>query len=548
MQNQPKILIVDDESRFSDSLKRLLAPAGYEIRIAHDARSALECLAASNFDIVLLDIILPDLSGYHLMDWPVWPEPAPLFIIMTGDASLDTAVEAVRKGAVDYLRKPFEPEDLFSAIEKALHRRQDTLKHDQSQTRPKSPHAKLQSEVKDRIIELVKTVWHLSAEFEECRTEQTALKSSKHRYIDMLRYHPDFIYFLNREGNFRLVGGAVRKLLGFRPEELMGQHFSAILPPADIQQVHWHFQERRTGSRSTRGHEISLVAKNRVEELRPVFQLYSFGLYRNILLRNPESYIGTFGLARDISAEKLLNQRLAASQRLAWAGELALSIAHEISSPIQGLLSLLSAIDRSKEPAIDLLDQIELLKDGLKQISQTTQGLLDLNRPRNDIRRALDVHQLIQQMAALVRSYLKERKIILEMDLDPALPYVLASRQQIGQVLMNLIKNAAEAISGYGTDGSLQGGPQSPGGRILVRTQNQKSQALIQIIDSGPGIPGNEFDQIFNPFYTGKQKKGMGLGLAICRQIIEDHGGRIWAENASAGGAVFMIQLPPMAP
>jgi PAS domain S-box-containing protein len=544
MHEPPKILIVDDESRFSYSLKQILAPGGYEIHIAANGRSALKSLARSNFDVVLLDVILPDLSGYQLIDWSCGPDPQPLFIIMTGDASLETAVEAIRKGAVDYLRKPFAPEELIAALEKALDRRRKTLKRHQWQRWLTSSHGRLRTEMRHQTSELDKTVWHLKMEFEERRKAQAALRLSKRRYIDLLRNHPDIVYLLNREGYFRLVGGAVRELIGFQPEELKGLHFSAIVPPHDMQRVHWHFLERRTGPRSTRGYEISLVAKHHHQNERPVFKLYAFGLYHNVHPRNPDSFIGTFGMARDISVEKLLHQRLAATQRLASAGELALSIAHEISSPIQGLLSLLNAIGRSKEPVADLLAHLELLKGGLSQISQTTQGLLDLNRPRDDVRQAMDVHHLIRQMAAMVRSYLKERKIVLELDLDPSLPDVVASRQQVGQVLLNLIKNAAEAISGNAWRDSLQSPSKGQAGRILIRTRNLKTQALIQIIDNGPGISSDEFDRIFDPFYTGKPRNGMGLGLAICRHIIEDHGGRIWAQNALAGGAIISIQMP----
>jgi signal transduction histidine kinase len=131
-----------------------------------------------------------------------------------------------------------------------------------------------------------------------------------------------------------------------------------------------------------------------------------------------------------------------------------------------------------------------------------------------------------------------------QLDLSAQRSTFFASPQQMGQVLMNLINNAVEAITGmpgYFERAHLgQGG----GGTIAIRTYNRDEDFVIELRDSGPGIPPADLTRIFDPFFTSKKPMGMGVGLAICYGIVEEHHGRITAANGPEGGAVFTITLP----
>jgi signal transduction histidine kinase len=120
----------------------------------------------------------------------------------------------------------------------------------------------------------------------------------------------------------------------------------------------------------------------------------------------------------------------------------------------------------------------------------------------------------------------------------------IASPQQMGQVLMNLINNSVEAITGMPGYFERAHHSQSGGGSITIQTFNRDEQFVIELKDSGPGIPPSDLNRIFDPFFTSKKPMGMGVGLAICHGIVEEHHGRITAENAPDGGAVFTIALP----
>jgi signal transduction histidine kinase len=253
-------------------------------------------------------------------------------------------------------------------------------------------------------------------------------------------------------------------------------------------------------------------------------------------------------VARDITQTKQLQNQLIRSERLAATGQLAASIAHEINSPLQGITALLNVLRSTYGNDENLQHKLELIKGAYNSIRDTVKNLIDLNRPGKEKKQLIDVNQVIENTVALVRSLLKKNMIVPHVELEAKHATFFASPQQIGQVLMNLINNAVEAItgvSGYFERAHLE---QGGGGNIVIKTYNRDEEFVIELRDSGPGIPPTDFDRIFDPFFTSKKSLGMGVGLAICHGIIEDHHGKITAANAPDGGAMFTIALPLLLP
>jgi DNA-binding NtrC family response regulator len=120
MKDRPGVFIVDDEKRMCDSLKVLLEHRGFDVAVATSGKEALNQIARKDFDLFLLDICIPDLDGFYLMERIFSRSPQAPVVMMTGDASVDSAIKALKKGAYDYLKKPFEPEDLEKTIKNAL--------------------------------------------------------------------------------------------------------------------------------------------------------------------------------------------------------------------------------------------------------------------------------------------------------------------------------------------------------------------------------------------------------------------------------------------
>lgn len=145
----------------------------------------------------------------------------------------------------------------------------------------------------------------------------------------------------------------------------------------------------------------------------------------------------------------------------------------------------------------------------------------------------LDLNEVVREALLLAQGELRHRSIVVESSLDPNLPHIDANRIQLQQVLLNLIGNAIEAMDTAATSARV----------LRVRTQRNDQEALVTVEDTGPGIDPKGTDHIFEPFFTTKSS-GTGLGLPICRTIIDSHGGRIWATSGTTGGTVLQFVLP----
>ena len=224
--------------------------------------------------------------------------------------------------------------------------------------------------------------------------------------------------------------------------------------------------------------------------------------------------------------------------RVATAGELSASIAHEINQPLASMVTSANAGLRWLSRSTPDLDEIAA---GLKQIvsdghraSQVIKSVRTMVKKDAQERTLFDVNDLIREIVALFGIELNEHRIVVRSVLTEGLPRVLADRTQLQQVILNLVRNAIEAMSTeMGREGVLR-----------IRSEADESgEVLIAIEDSGSGINPKNLDRIFEPFFTTKSE-GMGMGLSICRSIIEAHGGRLTAAPAHPHGSVFQVILP----
>jgi nitrogen-specific signal transduction histidine kinase len=239
-------------------------------------------------------------------------------------------------------------------------------------------------------------------------------------------------------------------------------------------------------------------------------------------------------VARETTQTRLLQDQIIRSARLAATGQLAASIAHEINSPLQGISALLNVM--RSPTARQYLNASYRPGQRLQQHPGHGQEP-SISPPGKEKKQLTDVNQVVENTVALVRSLLLKNMITAELELVARSSTLIASPQQLGQVLMNLLNNSVEAITGvpeYFEHAQLSSEAR---GRIAVRTFNRDNEFVVELKDSGPGIPDADLNRIFDPFFTSKKPMGMGVGLAICHGVIEDHHGRITAANAPEGGA-----------
>jgi PAS domain S-box-containing protein len=352
------------------------------------------------------------------------------------------------------------------------------------------------------------------------------------RYKELFENVGDSVFILNRNGVIMECNDRAYESTGFTQPELVSRPLFDLVSPAQADIVRGMLQD---------------VLREKDTRFELTFQTKSRGVVPYEINCRYVVYLGEpcfLCVARDVTQTRLLHNQLIRSERLAATGQLAASIAHEINSPLQGITALLNVLRSTYTDDDYLQRKLELVKSAFNSIRDTVKNLIDLNRPGKEKKQLTDVNQVINNTVALVRSLLKKNMIAVRLDLAANRSTLFASPQQMGQVLMNLINNAVESITG--APGYFEKAHLTPGGggSIAIQTCNRNEEFVIELTDSGPGISEANLNRIFDPFFTNKKPLGMGVGLTICHGIIEDHQGKITAANAPGGGAVFTITLP----
>ena len=253
----------------------------------------------------------------------------------------------------------------------------------------------------------------------------------------------------------------------------------------------------------------------------------------------------TIGVTLDVSAQKqadlqLQHQReeMAHRNRVSLMGEMTASFAHELNQPLTAIANNASAARRFLERGnIDPALLQQLLQDMVadsQRAGEVIRGIRSLVRKETSVHTLLDLNSVITETVRLVSTDVLSRESVVTTELDPELPQVKATLVQIQQVLLNLIINALDAMEGL---------PPAER-RIIIRTRSDKGDVVeVSVRDFGTGLPKEKPDKVFDHFFSTKQK-GMGMGLAIVRSIIESHGGTIVGENAPDRGARMIVRLP----
>ncbi|HWB10804.1 MAG TPA: ATP-binding protein [Pirellulales bacterium] len=221
------------------------------------------------------------------------------------------------------------------------------------------------------------------------------------------------------------------------------------------------------------------------------------------------------------------------SERLAAVGELAAGVAHELRNPLTSVKLLIQAVQRNQVAASADEKRLQVVEQEIVRMETTIRELLDFARPPKLRRVCHDVRDTLRRALTLVAASAQQAKVVIEEQLGDAPALVDADPAQLDQVFVNLLLNAIEAMADGGTL------------HVTVDQQGRQSDGLLRIVfrDTGSGIPDQVMSRLFEPFVTSKER-GIGLGLAISRRIMQEHGGGLTASNAPPGGAMFIVEVP----
>jgi diguanylate cyclase (GGDEF)-like protein/PAS domain S-box-containing protein len=332
---------------------------------------------------------------------------------------------------------------------------------------------------------------------------------------DLIEHNPDPICTFDRKGKLIAVNPATVKLLGYTADEMTKREFVSLIHPQDRLKALTGFRETINGN--SKHLELKMVHKDGYAVTVDV---------TNIPIIADHQIVGIYGVAKDVTDRKKAEELLRNADRLAVTGQLAAGLAHEIRNPLTALKGFVQLLQSSR---IENKAYYPIMLTELERINFIVNEFLLLSKPRPASFRESDIRIVIDHVVTLLetQAILNKVRILTEQVID--MKPIRCDENQMKQVFVNVLKNAIEAMPA--------------GGEVTVRTERTERLLTVHITDQGSGIPEELASQIGQPFFTTKEN-GTGLGLMICHNIMESHGGKLSIASMSGGGTTVEIELP----
>jgi len=524
-----KILVIDDEAGIQELCQRVLIQEGHAVKTASSGEEGLEILAKEGFDLVLSDLRMPGIDGIKLLKKIKETNPETEVIIVTGQATIETAIEALKGGAFDYILKPFNISELISASKKCL------------------DYAKLKRQ--ENVFRETTYLYQLAQEALKTKSEKALLEFILTRMVKSLNADAGSV-FIVIPGQCRLVPMAVYGDFSKDKESEMkvGEKIAGWVAdkrtPLLIQDGLESFEQFK--KLISRPEIVSAVVSPIVNQgmLLGVVCLNRFKYQTNYVFTDHDLesvQVFVFHTALIITA---MRNQLAAIELDNLKTEFLANVSHELRTPlmaISGAMELLmvfakALIDNEKGRMF-----LDMISRNIERMRYLVNDLLDFSRMETGIikvlREPFDICQVIRETAQDLVVRAGEKQITVQCDNSSGEKMdIMADRERIKQVLINLIINSIKFTANGGVV------------RVGCYAKNG-SDVEFYVKDNGIGIPEDKFDKIFEKFYqvdgsVSRVQQGFGLGLAIVKAIIDAHGGKITVESEINKGSSFTVKLP----
>jgi PAS domain S-box-containing protein len=483
-----RLLVVDDERMMRELCRHSLASEGHEVTVVESGPAALEIFRPGEFDLVLTDLMMPGMSGLDLLAGVLEVDPEVACVMMTAQATVETAVEAIKRGAFNYVSKPFTPGELVALVGKALEVRWLTQES-----------ARLREEAGRNLLLLT--------------AEQSRIRTIVESMVDG-------VMVINREGKLVLFNPALLRLLGIKGElPTTGESPSESLFPEQL--LGWMKEASAEADTSRVARELSGGPPN---------------LAANIALIRDEAgeALGVVAVVRDITEAKNLQQRMS---------DFVSMVAHELRSPLGAISQYLDVIlSGATKGQPDKEQQIlGRCRGRTGALSQLVGDLLEFARlqgkrkARERTLAPLEVAEVLRETVDFASQPAAARKVTLTLDLPQALPQVDADRDDLLRLFTNFVDNAIK----YNREG----------GSVRIAGHVTDGYVVVEVIDTGLGIAQDQLARLGEAFFRVKtpetaQITGTGLGVSICKEIIEAHNGHLEVESEEGQGSTFRVLLP----
>ncbi|OGP73582.1 MAG: PAS domain-containing sensor histidine kinase, partial [Deltaproteobacteria bacterium RBG_16_50_11] len=372
----------------------------------------------------------------------------------------------------------------------------------------------------------------LNIDISERKRMERELKEANEFLVNLIESSVDGIIVTDMKGNILIFNKGAEDILGYKAEEVVGKmNIRSIYESGIGKEV---MEKLRSPDYGGVGKLTSFPILHR----RKDGELIEGDLSASFIYDDEGREIASIGIFKDLR-ERLrierelreMQQALLHSEKLAAMGRLTSQIAHELNNPIYGIMNTLELLKTEIPPESKRRRILELSLSEIQRLAEMLKNMLSFSKPEEEKRRPVNLNELIEGILMVMEKQMRESNVHVETHLDSSIPEVMASTNQMRQVMLNLFKNAKEAMP--------------KGGGLTIWTAREEDDVVIRIKDTGVGIPEEIRDRIFEAFFTTKQKvKGVGLGLSVCYGIVKDHGGEINFDSEAEKGTTFTIRLP----
>ncbi len=485
-----RILVVDDEKIMREGAERILTKEGWKATIAENRERGLELIKDGKFRILLLDLMMPGISGMDVLKTVRESQPELLVIVITGYATIENAVEAMKRGAYDFIPKPFTPDQLRIVVRRALEK------------------LNLEREAELLRIEREKSLQDVANE--------------KSKTLTIINHMADGVLVTDQNGCIVLNNPAVTRMLGLEEESPLGKHLSEWTGNEDLARM----LEKVLSMGSSQNRGIS-------QELALGDPPKNFFVAHSAPIRSEQGEVfGSVTIFNDVTWLKELDQM---------KSEFVNMVSHELRSPLSSIRQKLSLIvdgltGEINEEQKQIVSRVQHRIDGLIGMISS---LLDLARIEAgrlvQQKERIALSEIIDEVVELMDQEVEKKGLKFEVTIDAQLFPVHADRQSMETVITNLLSNAVK----YNREG----------GRVSISARNRGEFVEVKVADTGVGISEENLPRIFDKFYRIRSEYtrkviGSGMGLPLVKAIVEAHFGTISVESESGEGTTFTVLLP----
>jgi len=499
-----KILLIDDEESIRRLLSISLGHKGFQVITAEDGEKGIEMFRQEAPQIVLTDIKMPGVDGLEVLRQVKALDPEAQVIVITGHGDMESAIEALKLEASDFLNKPIKDEALMIAIKRA----QDVLWMRQ---RLKEYTSTLEVKVKEATEEL-REVYDF---------QKNLIESSI-----------DAIIGIDREGTILIFNEAAERLTGYNSEEVVGKrHITEIYYPSEVAR-----EIKKKMCNPDHG-AVGRVEDLEVEVLCKNGEREPIRLSATLLYKDGEE-IGSVGFFQDLRKIKLLQKELIERERLSAMGQTVAGMAHYIKNILNGLeggiYMVNTGLKKDKQPL--LTKGWGIVQNNVAKISDLVMDMLTYSREREPELESCSPNDIAQDVLDLMEGKAKLSRVKLARDFDTSIDVCFLDPAGLHRCLLNLVTNAIDAC--------IFDGNKEKNWSVVIKTQKHRDEIRIDVTDNGMGMTKEIQEKVFEQFFTTKGSKGSGFGLLVTQKTIEEHGGKVSFKSDPGKGTTFSLHLP----